>query len=321
LLHWPLIDDGTDMSEIILHNYPASPVSEKVRVALGIKGLAWRSVEIPRIPPKPDVMPLTGGYRRTPFMQIGADIYCDSQCILREVQARHPEPTFFPGGAHGLPWGIARWTDALFDTAVRVSLAANADQLPPDFAKDRVRLFLGPAGDLKALKPHLPHYAAQLRAQLGWIDQRLAGGRQYMLGTAPGLPDALCYYVVWFVRGRWQGGAALLSEFTALEAWEQRIKAIGHGRPSPMTSVEALEVARAASPATAERDDPRDPQGLRLGQRVSVVADLDSGEAPVTGTVRCVDRDRIALLRDDPKVGTVCVHFPRVGYRITLAGG
>ena len=49
------------MDEIILHHYPPSPVSEKVRVALGIKGLSWRSVEIPRLPPKPDVMPLAKG--------------------------------------------------------------------------------------------------------------------------------------------------------------------------------------------------------------------------------------------------------------------
>jgi glutathione S-transferase len=308
------------MNEIILHHYPASPVSEKVRIALGIKGLAWRSVEIPRLPPKPDVMPLTGGYRRTPFMQIGADIYCDSQCILRELQERHPEPTFFPGGAGGLPWAVSRWTDALFDTAVRISFAANADTLPPEFAKDRIRLFLGPNGDLAALKPQLPHHAAQLRAQLGWMEQRLTGGRSFMLGTAPGLPDALCYYVVWFVRGRWQGGPALLSEFPALEAWEQRVRAIGHGKPTPMTSTEALDAARTATPATPERGDLKDPQGLQVGQRVSVVADLDSGEAPVAGVVRLVDRDRIAILREDPRVGTVCVHFPRVGYRIALAG-
>ena len=76
------------MSEIILHNYPESPVAEKVRIALGIKGLEWLSVKIPRIPPKPLLMPLTGGYRRTPVMQIGADIYCDSQCIIRELERR-----------------------------------------------------------------------------------------------------------------------------------------------------------------------------------------------------------------------------------------
>ena len=51
------------MADIILHHYPQSPVTEKVRIGLGIKRLAWRSVEVPRIPPKPDLMPLTGGYR------------------------------------------------------------------------------------------------------------------------------------------------------------------------------------------------------------------------------------------------------------------
>jgi glutathione S-transferase len=304
------------MSEIILHHYPASPVSEKVRVALGIKGLAWRSVEIPRVPPKPDVVALTGGYRRTPVMQIGADIYCDSQCILRELQDRHPQPTLYPGGADGLPWGITRWTDALFDIAVRIALGASAERLPADFAADRARLFLGPHGKLDALKPDIPHYVAQLRAQLGWIDQRLAGGRRFMLGDQPGLPDAACYYVVWFVRGRWEGGAALLSEFPALEAWEQRVKALGHGQPAPMTSAEAIAIARAATPATPERDDPGDPQGLEVGRRVSVVPDLDSGEPAVSGTVRLVHRDRIAILREDERAGTVCVHFPRVGYRV-----
>ena len=306
------------MSDIILHHYPASPVSEKVRVALGIKALAWRSVEIPRLPPKPDVMPLTGGYRRTPIMQIGADIYCDSQCILHELQRRHPEPTLFPGGAGGLPWGVGRWTDALFDTAVRLSLGANADQLPEAFATDRVRLFLGPNGNLKALQADLPHYVAQLRAQFGWMDERLAGGRRYMLGDAPGMPDALCYYLVWFVRARWQGGPALLSEFAALEAWEQRVKAIGHGQPTPMTSGEALDIARASEPITQERADARDPQGLKPGLRVEVVPDLDSGEPAVQGNVRSIERDRIAILREDPQVGRLCVHFPRVGYRIRV---
>jgi len=238
------------MDEIILHHYPASPVSEKVRVALGIKNLAWRSVEIPRLPPKPDVMPLTGGYRRTPIMQIGADIYCDSQCILRELQRRHPEPSFYPGGAAGLPWGINRWTDALFDTAVRLSMGANADKLPPDFLADRSRLFFGPNADIRKIQADIPHTTAQLRAQFGWVDERLTGGRRFLLGDNPGLPDATTYYLVWFVRGRWQGGPELLAEFPALEAWEQRVKAIGHGRPTQMTSAEAIEAARASQPTT-----------------------------------------------------------------------
>ena len=58
------------MTEIILHHYPRSPYAEKVRLALGLKGLAYGSVTIPTWMPKPDLLPLTGGYRRTPVMQV-----------------------------------------------------------------------------------------------------------------------------------------------------------------------------------------------------------------------------------------------------------
>jgi hypothetical protein len=36
-------------------------------------------------------------------MQIGADIYCDSQCIIRELQRRFPEPTLSAAGIHRRP--------------------------------------------------------------------------------------------------------------------------------------------------------------------------------------------------------------------------
>ncbi len=306
------------MTEIILHHYPQSPVSEKVRVGLGIKGIAWRSVEIPRLPPKPELMPLTGGYRRTPVLQVGADVYCDSQCILRELERRCPEPSFFPGNSAGIAWGVSRWTDGtLFDTTVKLVLGAAADQLPEAFAKDRGRLYLGPDADFTAIQADLPHILAQLRAQLGWIDDRLATGDSFVLGDRPGLPDALAYYLVWFIRGRWDGGPGLLSQFPALEAWERRVAAIGHGSPSEMTAGEALDIARAATTETPEGADADDPQGLVPGLAVSVVPDVDGGDPVVTGTVRRVDRETISILRDDPRVGEVCVHFPRVGFRVT----
>lgn len=305
------------MQEVILHHYPPSPFSEKVRVAFGIKKLAWRSVEIPRIPPKPELMPLTGGFRRTPVMQIGADIYCDSQCILRELQRRFPEPTFFPGGSNGMPWAVNRWTDYVFDAAAGVVMGAAADQLPEAFAKDRGRLYFGPDYDYEIIKANLPHSAAQLRGQLGWLDQRLATGRNFMLGDQPGLPDAVTYYLVWFIRGRWQSGPEFLSEFPALEAWEKRVAAIGHGDQKDMTAGEALDVAKASETDTAEQADPRDPQGIKPGMTVSIVADVDGGETPVTGKVRAVDRETISILHDEERIGTVCIHFPRVGYRVT----
>ena len=80
------------MSDVILHQYDSSPFSEKVRICFGIKGLAWRAAQQPVIMPKPDLIPLTGGYRRIPVMQIGADVYCDSATrvkIVNNIMSRH----------------------------------------------------------------------------------------------------------------------------------------------------------------------------------------------------------------------------------------
>ncbi len=305
------------MSEsIILHHYPQSPVAEKVRVVLGLKRLAWHSVEIPRLPPKPDLMPLTGGYRRTPVLQIGADVYCDSQCIVRELERRHPVPTLFPAGS-GLTWAVGRWTDGpLFKTVLAVVLGSAADTLPADFARDRGRLYFGPDCDLRALRDAVPHHLAQLRAQLGWIDGYLGDGRAYWFGHDPGLADALVYYLVWFVRGRYQGAASLLNEFRHLGSWEQRIGRLGHGTAQNFTAPEALAVARDCEPDMAEARDALDPQQVIPGARVTIVPDETGGDPPVHGVVVRVSAEEIAIRRSDPRVGDVVVHFPRVGYRI-----
>jgi len=311
--------EKANVTDIILHHYPQSPVAEKVRVVLGMKNVSWRSVQIPRLPPKPDLMPLTGGYRRTPVLQVGADIYCDSQCIIRELERRCPQPTLFPNNAAGLPWAVSRWTDGpLFTSVVGAVMGAQADELPEEFASDRGRLYFGPNFDWQAQKDMLPHTLAQIRAQLGWIEERLSGDRDFLLGSEPGLPDALCYHVVWFFRGRYAGGPALLDQFPNLMAWEQRVAAIGHGRPEDLDAKQALEIARGTTPVCAEQTDAGDPQGLTPGRSVAVVPDVDGGDPSVEGRIVAVSMDTIAISRSAPEVGDIVVHFPRVGYRVTL---
>jgi glutathione S-transferase len=61
------------MSQVILHHYPLSPYSEKIRLALGLKDVTWSSVDIPIWTPRPKLTPMTGGYRRTPILQVGAE--------------------------------------------------------------------------------------------------------------------------------------------------------------------------------------------------------------------------------------------------------
>ena len=307
--------------EIILHNYPQSPVAEKARIGFGIKALSWRSVEIPRLAPKPMLTKLTGGYRRTPVMQIGADIYCDTQCILRELERRFPLPTFFPTSEAGLMWCLSRWTDgALFDLTVKIVLGSAGDELPGDFAKDRGRLYFGPgwADGLKAANAALPHLASQIRAPLHWANDQLSDKRKFLLGEDPAAIDAQLYHLIWFLRGRWDRGPAFLSEFEHLERWEGQVAKIGHGTMAEMSPEEAIMQARENTPITMQATDKLDPQGLKPGMRVSVSPDLDGGEQPVAGEVVAANCDTIAICRQEQDLGNICVHFPRAGYRVEI---
>ncbi len=309
-------------TEIIFHNYPQSPVAEKVRVVFGIKGITWRNVEIPRLAPKPLLTPLTGGYRRTPVLQIGADIYCDSQCIIRELERRHPKPSLMPTAEAGLMWCLSRWTDgALFDLAVKLVLGAAGDDLPKDFAEDRGRLYLGEdwADGLKLANTQLPHLVAQMRAPLSWLEDQLKDGRAFLLGSAPAAIDAQMYYVVWFVRGRWGGGPAFLSEYPNLVRWEGNVRALGHGISSSMRAEDALARAKSSQSIAESGVAPHDPQGLKVGASVTVQPDVDGGEQPVEGMLRFADAETITLEHTAEEVGDVCVHFPRAGYRVEQA--
>ena len=307
------------MSEIIFHHYPLSPVAEKVRAGFGIKQLAWRSVEHSRMPDRPELFAMTAGYRRIPVMQIGADIYCDSQCILRELEARFPEPTFFPGPGKGMPWAVSRWTDGpIFELVFRIAFAPVMDSLPPALVADRSRLYLGAGGDLKKELPDLPHVLAQLRGQLGWLEAQLGSGKAFLTADAPGIADALAWYIMWFIRARYAKAAEFMAEFPRLAAWEDRMKAIGHGTPTPMAPAAALAIAKAAETTAAETSDPRDPQGLAPGMQVAIVPLTDTGEKPVEGTVRAVGRETLVITHEHALCGRVAIHFPRVGYRVTV---
>jgi glutathione S-transferase len=305
-----------DPDQIILHHYPQSPVAEKVRIVLGMKGLSWKSVEIPRLLPKPNLTALTGGYRLTPVMQIGADVYCDTKCINRELQLRFPTPTLFPGGTEGMAWGVGEWTDGpLFLDVVTIALVKMAPNMPPEFLADRGLLYFGENFSVDDIKANYRHCLANVRAQFGWMDERLRACK-FMLGDEPGLPDALAYYLVWFLRDRMSDDDHFLDQFANLLKWEQSIKAIGHGTPEPMIDLDALDIAKNATPQTIQQADPGDTYGLSIGDFISIKP--VSGGVSVSGTLHSISADHVTLFRTDQIVGNVCVHFPRVGYRILV---
>jgi glutathione S-transferase len=302
------------MTDLILHHYPNSPFSEKVRVALGLKQLEWKSVEIPNIMPKPDLMPLTGGYRKTPVLQIGADIYCDTQIMMLEIEKRFPERPLLPVGQEGVARAIAMWIDRnIFWAAVGVVMGAIGDKLPEAFVKDRSD-FSGRSFDAARLKAAAPFAREQAYAHLVIAEEMLRDGRPFLLGAAASLADCALYNPVWFLQVRMGQGdtPSPLDRLPKIVEWSRRMKALGSGKPTPMTGTEALDVAKAATPGTTKVDD-KDPSGLKAGQKISVTPD-DTGKVPVTGDLVGLNADRVSIKRTDERVGEVVVHFPRAGF-------
>lgn len=301
------------MSDLILHNYDFSNFAEKARLMLGFKGLAWRSVEIPPIEPKPKLVPLTGGYRRTPVLQDGADIWCDTRLIARELERRVPSPALFPDTVAGVADAIAWWAEQQFMRPVALFVSGvNADHMPAGLHEDRARLHGLPVPSVEAVRKAATRNLHLVRPQIRWLADMLADGRQYLLGEAPCIADFAAYHVVWFFRGRHIDCRHELAAYPLLLAWRDRMASIGHGSRSNIEADEALAVARAAAPATPPPSQPQ--EGDPLPGQGARVRPSDNAKDWVVGDVSFIDAHQIALLRHDDQVGEIVVHFPRLGY-------
>jgi glutathione S-transferase len=302
--------------ELLLHHYDTSPFSEKIRLVFGRKRLRWRSVIQPNVMPKPHLIPLTGGYRRIPVLQIGADVYCDSQLIARVLERLHPEPTLFPGGSEGLCFAVHFWADRLlFQAAVPAVFEKIAASVPKEFIEDRSRMMGG--GDFDAFVRAAPLFADALRAHAALLDAQLSDGRPFLLGEEPSFADFAGYHPVWFLRAVPPTRERLV-EFTWLAPWAERVAAIGHGSRGECAPEEALRIARESRPAVGDGTDPRDPRGLRCGSKVRVVPD-DYGFDPVEGELVASSVHEVAVCRRVPELGELVVHFPRAGFRVQTA--
>ena len=279
------------------------------------------SVRIPRIMPKPDLMPLTGGYRRTPVMQIGADVFCDTQIIIREIERRFPSPTLFPAVNSGLPWALGFWSDrAFFQNTVNLVFGVLGRKVPPEFIEDRSQL-RGAKFDVAAMRAAIPQMRDQFRAHANWIEAQLSDERDWLLGEAS-LADVHAYMNVWYVRSSLSaedkalaGIDQVLAGLPRVMAWESRARAIGHGSRREMTPVEALDIAARAKPETPPAEDSGDPNGRKVGDKVRVVPD-DYGKVEVQGEIVSLSAQHIAIRREDERVGEIVVHFPRAGFLV-----
>jgi len=299
--------------KLILHHYDFSNYSEKARLALGYKQLDWCSVIIPPVAPKPDLTPLTGGYRRTPVLQIGADIFCDTRLILAELERRKPLPTLFPPDASALADAIAYWAEhELFRPISLYVSGSNLDVLPANLQADRSLMRGLPVPDEATVRRAALRNAPLVRSGIARVEEFFRDGRRWIAGNDITVADFACYHALWFVTARTDRLAHELAPHTHIAEWMQRMRGFARPPVATFAAREALDIAAAAAPEPSRPSQPfaEDP---KLGSRVRIRAD-DYGRDPVEGELMFIDADEIALRRLDDKVGEVVVHFPRRGY-------
>lgn len=303
----------------IFHHYDFSNFSEKIRLCFGLKDLTWESVEIPSTEPKAEYTPLTAGYRRTPALQIGADIFCDTRLIAQVIEARHPTPSLFPGDAGyacALAETLSPWAEAtlLWPLALYVT-GRKADAFPAHFHRDRARLHGKKEPSVEQVKRSAKRNLAKLRPQLAWADGLVRRDRDFLLGDDPSLVDFIVYHPFFLAR-QFDAPSSLLEPYPALRAWLDRVAAIGNGRRRDISPDEAIARARGAEPAEvpAARNGPLG-EGFKAGDPVAVSSTDDVG-SPSLGRLLALSDAGISLQHENERVGRVAVHFPRVGYRV-----
>ncbi|MGB7184819.1 MAG: glutathione S-transferase family protein [Burkholderiaceae bacterium] len=307
------------MSEITLHHYELSPFSEKVRTAFGYKGLSWRSADVAPVPPRPLLSALTGGYRRIPVMQIGADVYCDTNVILAALDRLYPEPSLYPPGSEGVARGVGfAWERQMWIPTIGVLVHFIGEHLPPEFIKDRKEGYLGIDISKEAMAPQLPVHLQFVRAQLDWLKQALSQ-RPYLFGDKLSAADLACWQTIFLLRKNCPPEVDALLGLASLTAWYDKIASIGHGTHTPISSEDALAQAKSATPLPVTHIEANaDPDGVQSGQTVVVTPD-DNARVPVEGTLVAADSSEIIVRCTNPEAGDIHIHFPRLGFTIAAS--
>lgn len=303
-------------NSLILHHYEKSPYAEKVRLMFGLTQSHWYSSITEIQPPRPGLDPLTGGYRRIPVAQSGADIFCDTALIAQEIADAHNaaalDITQLDDAALALVHQAEK--EAFFSAIGAVPslrlLGTMLRSFGPvgmyRFAKDRAALMQGgtvrpPKGDkAKAV------FAALLQA----LEEQLQE-RSWIGGDEVSIADLAVYHPLWL---HVSCNRRELDAGPKVTDWYRRVAKLGHGQREELTRDQVFSIARESEPRPLPTDATGEPD--LIGTTVAV-APSDYGTVAVQGTLAACTEDRIILLRQTPEFGDLHVHFPRAGYSLT----
>ena len=302
---------------LILHQYDISPFSQKAQKMMGLKELSWQSVEMPMIAPKPDVEALTGGYRGTPVLQIGRDVFIDNWMIARaldEFDASGPAINA-QGGLREA--ALYAWGERLFTPLLLAALAAYQSEWDADFLADRKRVF--PDVDFDTLDVSDPDRRSQVRAYLGTVEAQLGLDQDFLGGAQADSCDIHVWGMVWMIHSALPALMPIVETFPRLTDWYERVSALGTGDREDVK----IDVAWQSLKDGPARPLPDTPDQEPLAPWVGEVVDIAAGSADrgsASGRLLAVDHEQVVLGVEPISGEAAQVWFPRFGYHLRQRG-
>ena len=302
---------------LILHQYDISPFSQKAQKMMGLKGLSWQSVEMPMIAPKPHVEALTGGYRGTPVLQIGRDVFIDNWMIARALDEFDSSGPTINAQGELREAALYAWGERLFTPLLHAALAAYQSEWDTDFLADRKRVF--PDVDFDTLDVSDPDRRSQVRAYLGTVEAQLGLGKDFLGGAQADGWDIHVWGMLWMIHSALPALMPIVENFPRLTDWYERVTVLGTGDRED-AEIDAAWQALKAGPA---RPLPETPDQEPLAQWVGEAVDISAGSADrgsASGCLLAVDHEQVVLGVEPISGGAAQVWFPRFGYHLKHRG-
>lgn len=302
---------------IILHHYPMSPFSEKIRAMFGYADMEWQSALTAEMPPRPIVTALTGGYRKIPVAQVGADIYCDTRTITSVIARHSARPELdIENCDQEIKDFVSRVEGEIFFACVMygAGMKLNRKVLKSMSLWHLLKLLIDrfKMGRKAFIKMPSPGQAPGIvKAHLPEIESMLTG--DYLFGNTPNIADFSAYHSLWFVRDL--GEKPIMNQYPKTVAWMDRIKNFGHGKHTEIGGEKAIDAACYASPLPV---DETHRQHDLIGELVRI-APADYAQDPATGILEGSTDASYIISRNDSRAGLVHVHFPKQGVSLEKA--
>ena len=302
---------------LILHQYDISPFSQKAQKMMGLKGLSWQSVEMPMIAPKPDVEALTGGYRGTPVLQIGRDVFIDNWMIARALDEFDASGPAINAQGELREAALYAWSERLFTPLLHAALAAYQSEWNAEFLADRKRVF--PDVDFDTLDASDPDRRSQVRAYLGTVEAQLGLGQGFLGGAQADSWDIHVWGMVWMIHSALPTLMPIVESLPWLTDWYERMSALGTGDREDAK----IDIAWQALKEGPTRPLPDTPAQEPLAKWVGELVDISAGSADrgsASGRLLAVDQEQVVLAVEPIPGESAQVWFPRFGYHLKQRG-